>query len=74
LEIQEQANVTTDIALKQVTDEFKAAMAQLSQQLADKAVGQNENGIGSIAELLQELVAATKNGVDVQQKILATNY
>ena len=73
-EIKEQSNVTTDLALKQVTDEFKAAMAQLSQQLSDKAGGQNENGMGSIAELLQELVSATKNGVDVQQKILATNY
>jgi hypothetical protein len=74
-EINEQSNVSTEAAIKQVGDEFKAAIAQMSQQLTEKALAQNENSTsGGILELLSELVSATKNGVDVQQKILASNY
>jgi hypothetical protein len=44
----------------------KYAVAMTSQALS---INPSE-----ITPLLQELVSATKNGVDVQQKILATNY
>lgn len=73
-EIKEQTNVDNNTALKQVADEFKAAMAQMSQQLAQMSSGQNENAMAGVGQLLQELVSATKNGVDVQQKILASSY
>ena len=73
-EIKEQSNVSTDLALKQVTDEFKSAMAQVSQQLASLSQNQNSDSSGTVATLMQELVTATKSGVDVQQKILAANY
>lgn len=73
-EIKEQSNVTTELALKQVTDEFKSAMTQMSQQLSNMAGNQSTDGMSGVAALLQELVSATKNGVDVQQKILASNY
>jgi len=73
-EIKEQTNTDSESALKQVTEEFKSAMATMSQQLAQMAGNQNEGAMGGVASLLQELVTATKNGVDVQEKILATNY
>jgi hypothetical protein len=73
-EIKEQPNTDSESALKMVTDEFKAAMAALAPQLAQLTLEQNQDSMGGVASLLQELVAATKNGVDVQEKILAANY
>lgn len=72
-EIKEQSNLSTDVALKQVTDEFKSAMAQVSQQLASLSQNQNTDR-SEIAPLLQELVFATKNGNDINTKILASSY
>jgi hypothetical protein len=73
-EIKEQNNTDSASALKMVTDEFKAAMAALAPQLSQMASNQNENAMSGVASLLQELVSATKNGVDVQEKILASSY
>ena len=73
-EIQEQSGADSNAALQQVTAEFKTAMAQLSQQLAENAKTQNQDSMSGIAALLEDLVSATKSGVSVQQKILATNY
>ena len=69
-EIKEQTNTDSESALKLVADEFKSAMATMSQQLAQMAGNQNEGGMSGLASLMQELVTATKNGVDVQEKIL----
>lgn len=69
-EIKEQTNTDSESALKLVADEFKSAMASMSQQLAQMAGNQNEGGMNGLASLMQELVTATKNGVDVQEKIL----
>lgn len=75
-EIREQSGADSSAALKQVSDEFKTAMAEMGQKLsASLNTNQNENaGMAKFGELLQELLSATKSGVDVQQKILATNY
>jgi len=73
-EIKEQTNTDSESALKLVADEFKSAMASMSQQLAQMAGNQNEGGMSGLASLMQELVTATKNGVDVQEKILASSY
>lgn len=73
-EIKEQTNTNAESALKQVTDEFKSAMATMSQQLAQMSANQNEGAMSGVASLLQELVTATKNGVGVQEKILASSY
>jgi flagellar hook-basal body complex protein FliE len=73
-EIREQSNTSNETAMSKVTEEFKSAMAQMSQQLSAMAQNQNNNGMTVVAGLLQDLVNATKNGVDVQQKILASNY
>ena len=73
-EIKDQTVSANDTALRQVTSEFKTAMAQLSQQLSENAKMQNQDNMSGIYALMEELVSATKNGVDVQQKILATNY
>lgn len=73
-EIKEQTNVDNTAALKQVSDEFKTAMAQMSQKFAESNTGQNDNAMTGIAILLQELISTTKNSVDVQQKILASSY
>ena len=72
-EIKEQTNTNAESALKQVTEEFKAALANLAPQLAQMAGNQNENGIGGLSSLMQELVTATKNGVSVQERILQTS-
>jgi len=72
-EIKEQTNTDSESALKQVTEEFKSAMATMSQQLAQMAANQNEGAMGGVASLLQELVTATKNGVTVQERILQTS-
>ena len=72
-EIKEQTNTDSESALKQVTEEFKSAMATMSQQLAQMAGNQNEGAMGGVASLLQELVTATKNGVTVQERILQTS-
>jgi Sec-independent protein translocase protein TatA len=69
-EIKEQTNTDSESALKLVADEFKSAMASMSQQLAQMVGNQNEGGMSGLASLMQELVTATKNGVDVQEKIL----
>jgi flagellar hook-basal body complex protein FliE len=73
-EIKDQSTTENDTALQQVTSEFKSAMAQMSQQLAGLAQTQNTDSMSGVVALLQDLVSATKNGVDVQQKILASNY
>lgn len=73
-EIKEQTNVDNTAALKQVSDEFKTAMAQMSQKFAESNTGQNDNAMTGIEILLQELISTTKNSVDVQQKILASSY
>ena len=72
-EIKEQSNLSTDVALKQVTDEFKSAMAQVSQQLASLSQNQNTDR-SELAPLMQELISATKNGNDINTKILASSY
>ena len=69
-EIKEQTNTDSESALKLVADEFKSAMTSMSQQLAQMVGNQNEGGMSGLASLMQELVTATKNGVDVQEKIL----
>ena len=73
-EIREQSGADSTAALQQVSSEFREAMAQMSQQLAGLATKQNETGMGDVTELLSELISATKTGVGVQQKILASNY
>ena len=73
-EIKNQSTSENDSVMRQVTSEFKTAMAQLSQQLSENARMQNQDGMSSVAALLQELISATKSGVDVQQKILASSY
>jgi hypothetical protein len=74
-EIREQSGADSNAALQQVTTEFKAIMTQYSQELAELARRQNEAAMGGgLSELLSELVSATKSGVDVQQKILASSY
>lgn len=74
-EIKEQTgDVTSQDALKQVADEFKGVVAQLQQKLMETDAQRNANEGSSLTGLLQELISATKNGVDVQQKILASSY
>jgi hypothetical protein len=73
-EIKNQSTSENDSAMRQVTSEFKTAMTQLSQQLSENARMQNQDGMSGVAALLQELISATKSGVDVQQKILASSY
>lgn len=73
-EIQEQSGADSTAALQQVTTEFKTAMSQMSQQLAEMAAKQNGNNMGGVTELLSELISATKSGVSVQQKILASSH
>lgn len=74
-QIKEQGAAGVDAdPLMQVANEFKQVAAQLSQQIAQMGVNQGSNDMSTVASLLQELISATKNGVDVQQKILATSY
>jgi hypothetical protein len=73
-EIREQSNTNNETALAKVSEEFKSAMSQMSQQLSAMSQNQNNNSMTVVAGLLQDLVSATKNGVSVQQKILASNY
>lgn len=73
-EIKDQTVSANDTALRQVTSEFKTAMAQLSQQLSENAKMQNQDNMSGIYALMEELVSATKSGVSVQQKILASSY
>jgi hypothetical protein len=74
-EIKEQGNTTTEAALKQVGEELKIALSSMAEKYAVAMTSQALSiNPSEITPLLQELVSATKNGVDVQQKILATNY
>jgi hypothetical protein len=74
-EIKEQGNTTTEAALKQVGEELIKGMSSMAEKFAVTMTGRALSMDSSeIAPLLQELVSATKNGVDVQQKILASSY
>jgi hypothetical protein len=74
-EIKEQGNTTTEAALKQVGEELIKGMSSMAEQFAvtmtSRALSMDPS---EMLPYLQELVSATKNGVDVQQKILATSY
>lgn len=74
-EIKEQGNTTTEAALKQVGEELIKGMSSMAEQFAvtmtSRALSMDPS---EMLPYLQELISATKNGVDVQQKILATSY
>jgi hypothetical protein len=74
-EIKEQGNITTEEALKQVAEELKIGMSSMAEQFAVTMTSRAYSVDSSeIAPLLQELVSATKNGNDINTKILATSY
>ena len=74
-EIKEQGNTTTEEALKQVAEELKQGLSSMAEQFAvtmtSRALSVDPS---EIAPLLQELVFATKNGNDINTKILAASY
>ena len=74
-EIKEQGNTTTEAALKQVGEELKQGLSSMAEQFAVIMTGRALSmETSEMLPYLQELISATKNGVDVQQKILASSY
>lgn len=74
-EIKEQGNTTTEAALKQVGEELKQGLSSMAEKLAVTMTGRALSmETSEMLPYLQELISATKSGVDVQQKILATSY
>ena len=73
-EIKEQGNTTTEAALKQVGEELIKGMSSMAEQFAVTMTARALSVDSSEIALLQELVSATKNGNDINTKILATNY
>ena len=73
-EIKEQGNTTTEAALKQVGEELKQGLSSMAEQFAVTMTARALSVDSSEIALLQELVSATKNGNDINTKILATNY
>jgi hypothetical protein len=74
-EIKEQGNTTTEAALKQVGEELKQGLSSMAEKLAVIMTGRALSmETSEMLPYLQELISATKSGVDVQQKILATSY
>lgn len=60
--------------LKQLSQDFKQSISQMQQQIQMLAESQKSMGSTSVSQLLQELISTTKNGVDIQQKILSSSY
>jgi hypothetical protein len=74
-EIKEQGNTTTEEALKNVAEELKEVLSSMAEKYATAMTSQALSVDPSeIAPLLQELVSATKNGNDINTKILQTSY
>ena len=74
-EIKEQGNTTTEAALKQVGEELIKGMSSMAEKFAVTMTSRALSVDSSeIAPLLQELVSATKNGNDINTKILASSY
>ena len=73
-EIKEQGNTTTEAALKQVGEELKQGLSSMAEQFAVTMTARALSVDSSEIALLQELVSATKNGNDINTKILASSY
>lgn len=76
-EIKEQSNVDSATALREVREEYHTLFKGMADMISERVSKSGVDPVTSseeITTLLRELVSSTKNSVDVQQKILATNY